>query len=104
LRLDPSGAGIGLQVAYYFYAVVTPFCCLAFLVKLMLMPLKDSVCDHMAEITNAWSAVRSVCSLHLSRALGDSTFASFIIGHRCDIIDAILSKSTTATAIQAAER
>lgn len=93
---DPYDAGIiGLQMAYFFYAVVTPFCCLAFLSILVLipMPLKRQLqVLTLAEIANAWSAVEVFALSIVAALLQISTFASFIIGDRCDFIKEILKE------------
>ena len=82
-----------LQVAYYFYAVITPLSCLVFLLMLLVFPMsfsKQRWIRVAAEIANAWSAVE-VFVLSIGAALLQiSTFASFIIGDRCDIINMLL--------------
>jgi hypothetical protein len=93
---DSSDLGIlGLQIAYYFYAVVTPFCCLFCLSILIIfpMPLKRQLfLLTLAEISNAWSAVEVFAISIVAALLEISTFASFIIGHRCDFIKDILKE------------
>jgi hypothetical protein len=93
---NPPGAGIiGLEIAYYFYAVVTPFCCLAFLLILLIFPMplqRQLVVLTLAEIANAWSAIEVFALSIVAALLEISTFASFIIGHRCDMIDEILKE------------
>lgn len=87
-----SFAVICLQIAYYFYAVVTPVACLLLLLLLLLVPVTIQVQKNLivaAEIANAWSAVE-VFVLSIVAALFQlSTFASFIIGDRCDQIHAV---------------
>jgi hypothetical protein len=92
---NPATVGIiFLQVAYYFYAVVMPFCCLLFLVFLLLWPMTVSrqlTFITLAEITNAWSAVEVFVLSILAALLEISKFAAFIVGERCALIDKILA-------------
>lgn len=92
---DSLGFGIRiLQLAFYFYAVVMPFAALVLLFAMTVWPLtvlSQSRLLTVAEIANAWSATE-VFVLSIVAALFEiSTFAEFIIGHRCDIIDQILA-------------
>ena len=91
---DPSDVGIlFLQMAYYFYAVVTPIACLGCLILLFICPmtlLRQRLLLVAAEICNAWSAVE-VFLLSICAALFQiSTFASFIIGDKCDIVNTVM--------------
>eukprot|EP00980_Cylindrotheca_fusiformis_P003483 scaffold781_cov132-Cylindrotheca_fusiformis.AAC.2 len=91
---NPGSIGIVfLQGAYYFYAVVTPIICLLSLTILFAIPLplsKQRSLLVVAEIANAWSAVE-VFVLSICAALFQiSTFASFIIGDKCDLINSFL--------------
>lgn len=93
---DNFGVGIHvLQVAFYFYAVVTPFAALLLLFVILVCPLtlrRQSQLLTVAEIANAWSAIE-VFVLSIVAALFEiSTFAEFIIGDRCDIINEILAE------------
>lgn len=91
---DPSSSGIlFLQVAYYFYAVFTPFATLLFLAAYAVVPLSlrgQLTVVTLAEIANAWSAVEVFALSIVAALLQISTFASFIIGDRCDLIERIL--------------
>jgi Paraquat-inducible protein A len=91
---DPWNAGIRfLQLAYYFYAVVTPLVCVILLTILQIKPLTVTV-QHsllvMAEIANAWSAVEVFVLSIVAALLQISTFTAFIVGDRCDQVNALL--------------
>lgn len=84
-----------LQVAFYFYAVITPFAALFFLLIILLAPLtlqQQFLILTLAEIANAWSAIEVFVLSVIAAVFQISTFASFIIGHRCDIINSILNE------------
>lgn len=92
---DIFGIGIHiLQATFFFYAVVTPFATLFLLFVILVHPLtlqRQSQLLTLAEIANAWSAIE-VFVLSIIAALFEiSTFASFIIGHRCDAINKVLT-------------
>ena len=91
-----SGFGVAsLQAAYFFFAVAAPFCCLFFLLVLFVYPLdlkQQFMLLTCAEIANAWSAVEVFCLSIVAAVLEISTFASFIVGDKCDFIDSILQK------------
>jgi len=95
----PAGVSVYvLQVAFYFYAVVTPFAALFFLLLILVFPLtlrRQCQLLTLAEIANAWSAVEVFALSIIAALLEISTFASFIIGSRCDIIDEILKDYDT---------
>jgi hypothetical protein len=88
---DPKSVAIlFLQIAYYFYAVVTPVSCLVFLMILFLCPMglsKQRALLVAAEIANAWSAVEVFVLSIVAALFQISTFASFIIGDKCDLIN-----------------
>jgi hypothetical protein len=91
---DPWNAGIRfLQLAYYFFAVVTPLVCVILLTILQIKPLTVTV-QHsmlvMAEIANAWSAVEVFVLSIVAALLQISTFTAFIVGDRCDQVNALL--------------
>lgn len=93
---DPSSLGIiVLEIIFYFYAVVTPFACLGILFFLLLCPMTLSsqrVVLALAEIANAWSAIEVFVIAIIASLLEISTFASFIVGHHCDLINQILKE------------
>ena len=94
---DPSSLEIKiLQTAFFFYTVIMPFTCLATLSVLFLKPMTlpdQQKVMAVAEIANAWSAVE-VFALSIIAALVEiSTFASFMIGHKCDLINAFLANN-----------
>lgn len=95
----PPGATIYmLQAAFFFYAVVTPFAALFFLLLVLVCPLTlQRQCQllTLTEIANAWSAVEVFALSIIAALLEISTFASFIIGSRCDMIDKILKDYDT---------
>jgi hypothetical protein len=90
------GAGIRwLQLAYYFYALVTPFACLTLVLVLWAFPLSlhhQLWVVTIAEITNAWSAIEVFVLSVVAALLEISTFCSFIIGNKCDWINEFVSK------------
>jgi len=91
---DPSSIGIKcLQGIYFFYSIITPFSCLLALVVVLVFPLTlvhQQRLMVLAEVTNAWSAIE-VFALSMVAALFQiSTFASFIIGDKCDVINLLL--------------
>ena len=83
----------GLQSAYLFFAAVSPFACLTFLFVIFVFPLslkQQSALLTCAEIANAWSAIEVFCLSIVAALLEISTFASFIVGDKCELIDLIL--------------
>ena len=95
----PPGAAVYiLQAAFYFYAVVTPFAALFFLLLALVCPFtqrRQCQIITLAEIANAWSAIEVFAMSIIAAILEISTFASFIIGSRCDMIDEILKDFDT---------
>ena len=86
----------GLQVAYFFFAVAAPVACLIFLMVLFTFPLTlwhQFVLLTCAEIANAWSAIEVFCLSIVAALLEISTFASFIVGDKCDLVDSILQNN-----------
>ena len=94
---NSSGVAIiGLQVAYFFFAVAAPFACLSFLFALFAFPLtlqQQMLLLTCAEIANAWSAVEVFCLSIVAALFEISTFASFIVGDKCDLVDSILQNN-----------
>ena len=90
---DATRAVMCLQLAYYFYAVVTPLACLLLLLTLLVIPVPLQVQQNLvvaAEITHAWSAIE-VFVLSIVAALFQlSTFASFLLGNRCDVLNGLM--------------
>jgi len=89
-----------LQAAFYFYAVVTPFAALFFLFLVLVWPLtlrRQCQLLTLAEIANAWSAIEVFALSIIAALLEISTFASFIIGSRCDMINDILKDYDTGS-------
>jgi hypothetical protein len=91
---NPDNFGIlFLQSAYYFYAVATPIACLLCLTLLFICPMSLSRQKSLlvvAEIANAWSAVEVFVLSICAALLQISTFASFIIGDKCDLINKLM--------------
>jgi Paraquat-inducible protein A len=92
-----NAADIGIQVlrlVYLFYAAVTPLISLLLVLAILVVPLpaqRQWLLLTVAEIASAWSAIE-VFGLSIIAAMFEiSTFAKFIIGNRCDLIDSILS-------------
>ena len=90
-----SAGTVTLMAVYFFFAVVAPFACLFFLFMLLVVPMsvqQQHLVLTLAEIANAWSAVEVFCLSIVAALLEISTFASFIIGDKCDIINDIIEK------------
>lgn len=92
---EPTSLGMTcLQTAYYFYSVIMPFTCLSALGLLFLLPMTLPCQQRMmslAEIANAWSAVEVFALSIVASLVEISTFASFMIGHKCDLINDFLA-------------
>jgi uncharacterized paraquat-inducible protein A len=94
-----KGFGFGifvLQVAYYFYAVLTPIGCLSLLIVLFIYRCDLRMQRRIllaTEIANAWSAVEVFVLSIVAALFQISTFASFIIGDRCDFINRFLREA-----------
>ena len=83
---------IFLQGTYFFFTVVTPILCLAFLTILMFVPMRLKWQRHFlvaAEIASSWSAIEVFLLSILAALFQISTFASFMIGDKCDAIEAL---------------
>jgi len=93
---NPHGLGVfAIQAAFFFYAVITPVACLVLLNALMLYPMdlkRQRKTLVLAEIANAWSAVEVFALSIIAALLQISTFADFMIGDKCDVINAILGE------------
>jgi hypothetical protein len=90
-----SVAILGLQGAYFLFAVAAPFACLLFLFLLFTCPLplkRQLTLLTLAEIANAWSAAEVFCLSIVAALLEISTFASFIVGDKCDLVDSVLEQ------------
>jgi len=84
-----------IMMTYFFYAVAAPFACLLFLIILLLVPMsvqRQLTLLFLAEIANAWSAVEVFCLSIVASLLEISTFASFIIGDRCDAVNEVIKQ------------
>jgi Paraquat-inducible protein A len=91
-----SGLGIHLlQCVYFFYTVITPFLCLFSLCILLLCPMtlhEQIQVLAIAEVANAWSSIEVFLLSVVAALLEISTFANFMVGHKCDFINSILSQ------------
>jgi Paraquat-inducible protein A len=88
-----SSGSMLLQVIYFFYVGIMPMSCLLSLIFLLVVPLSYPQQEHFitfAEIANAWSAIEVFVLSILAALLELPTFAAFIVGHKCDIINQIL--------------
>ena len=91
---EPSFGMTCLQVAYFFYSVIMPFSCLAAIMVLFLWPMTyrwQTRILAVAEIANAWSAVEVFALSILASLMELSTFATFIVGDKCNVINAFLA-------------
>eukprot|EP00533_Pseudo-nitzschia_delicatissima_P009167 CAMPEP_0116102186 /NCGR_PEP_ID=MMETSP0327-20121206/13212_1 /TAXON_ID=44447 /ORGANISM="Pseudo-nitzschia delicatissima, Strain B596" /LENGTH=1598 /DNA_ID=CAMNT_0003594203 /DNA_START=119 /DNA_END=4915 /DNA_ORIENTATION=- len=93
---DPESPSIVfLQGTFFFFTVVTPILCLILILVLMLTPLTLKWQRYLlvaAEIANSWSAVEVFLLSILAALFQISTFASFMIGDKCDEINILAEK------------
>ena len=93
---DPESPSIVfLQATFFFFTVVTPILCLILIIVLMLTPLTLKWQRHLlvaAEIANSWSAVEVFLLSILAALFQISTFASFMIGNKCDEVNILAEK------------
>jgi len=86
---------IFLQSIYFFFTVVTPVLCLAFLIILMFVPMRLKYQRYFlvaVEITRSWTAIEVFLLSILAALFQISTFASFMIGNKCESIDILAKK------------
>ena len=91
---NPSFGMTCLQTAYFFYSVIMPFSCLVALIVLFLLPMTlawQKRIMALAEICNAWGAVEVFALSIIASLVELSTFASFIIGNKCNLINEFLA-------------
>lgn len=104
---DSGSLGILLlEGTYFFYAVATPFACLGLLMILLVCPMTLTTQRFflaLAEIANAWSAVEVFVISIIASLLEISTFATFIIGNKCDLINDVLKDYFGSAAIDASD-
>jgi len=84
-----------LQGTFFFFTMVTPILCLVLILILMITPLTIKWQRYLlvaAEITNSWSAVEVFLLSILAALFQISTFASFMIGDKCDEINILAQK------------
>ncbi|GMH69373.1 hypothetical protein TL16_g05142, partial [Triparma laevis f. inornata] len=93
---NPDDFGIRwIEVTYYMFALFMPFTCLIVMLIMFLVPLSIKAQSRffvLAEITNAWSAMEVVVLSVVAALLEIQQFAAFIIGSKCDAINAIIAK------------
>jgi len=93
---DPQSPSIVfLQGTFFFFTVVTPILCLVLMIVLMTMPLTLAWQRYVlvaTEIANSWSAVEVFLLSILAALFQISTFASFMIGDKCDEINILAKK------------
>ena len=85
-----------IEVTYYLFALGMPFTCLIVMMTLFVTPLtvkSQSRLFVLAEIANAWSAMEVFVVSIIAALLEIQQFAAFIIGDKCDTINALLAKS-----------
>ena len=92
----PNAFGIRwIQTAYLLFALVVPLAQLLILLLLWLAPLtlrRQKQWFVAAEVLNAWSALDVFIVSIIAALLQIRQFAQFIVGGRCDAIDALLRK------------
>lgn len=100
---DPEDFGIRwIEVTYYLFALGMPFSCLIVMMTLFVMPLtvkSQSRLFVLAEIANAWSAMEVFVISIIAALLEIQQFAAFIIGDKCDTINALLARSAKIDAL-----
>ena len=82
-----------LQLAYYIFVLVVPLANLLSLLVLWITPLTLRAQHRLfvvAEILNAWSALDVFVFAIIASLLQLRQFAKFIVGDRCDVINAFL--------------
>ncbi|CAJ1952829.1 unnamed protein product [Cylindrotheca closterium] len=90
----PMNVGtVFLESAYFFFAMITPLVGLGCLVVLLLKPLPHAKQRSLlvaAEIANAWSAIEVFVLSIITALMQISTFASFMVGDKCDLVNQFL--------------
>ena len=93
---DPQSQSIiFLQGTFFFFTMVTPILCLVLILVLLATPLTLKWQRYLlvaAEIANSWSAVEVFLLSILAALFQISTFASFMIGDKCDEINILAKK------------
>ena len=93
---DPEDFGIRwIEITYYIFALGMPFGCLAVMLALFVTPLTKRSASRMyvlAEVCNAWSAMEVFMISVIAALLEIQQFAAFIVGDKCDPINAFLEK------------
>mmetsp|Transcript_4789 Transcript_4789/g.11355 ORF Transcript_4789/g.11355 Transcript_4789/m.11355 type:complete len:1435 (+) Transcript_4789:78-4382(+) len=91
--LPMSVGTVFLELAYFFFAMITPLAGLGCLVVLLLKPLplaKQKSLLVAAEIANAWSAIEVFVLSIITALMQISTFASFMVGDNCHLVNQFL--------------
>ncbi|KAL6068024.1 LBP/BPI/CETP family, carboxy-terminal domain protein [Balamuthia mandrillaris] len=90
---DPNGFGIRIiQATYFIFVFVVPLLHLITLLTLWLLPLRPAYQRRMflvSEVLNAWSALEVFVISIIAALLEIEQFAEFIVGDKCELIDAI---------------
>jgi len=94
---NPSSFGIHfIQATYHFYAIVTPIVCLVLTFALFGCPMTAMAQERvfvLTEIANAWSAAEVFVLSIVASLFEISTFAAFMIGDKCDLLNEIVEQS-----------
>jgi len=90
----PNGAGIRfLQASFFFFVVGAPLGCLTLLLALLLLPPKyNQWLKTPARVLYAWSAPDVLFVSMVAATLEMHLFVRFVIGDRCDGLNALLQK------------
>ena len=93
---DPQNPSIVfLQGIFFFFTMATPIICLFLNIFLLVTPLtlEWQRCILVAtEVANSWSAVEVFLLSILAALFQISTFASFMVGDKCDVINDLAKK------------
>ena len=84
-----------IEITYYLFALGMPFGCLMVMLILFIMPMKKRTASRvyvLAEVCNAWSAMEVFMISVVAALLEIQQFAAFIVGDKCDPINAFLEK------------
>lgn len=91
---DPNSFGIhAIQACFLLWTLAMPLLHIVSLIFIWLVPLRprmQRLAFHIIEIFNAWSALEVFVASVLAALLELETFAQFIVGTKCDPLDAVL--------------
>jgi len=96
---NPSGVGvIWIQAVFYTVSFAVPLCHLVVMMFLWWVPMTAKVqysVFYFTEVLNAWSALDVFVVSIIAAILEIQQFAKFLVGDKCDVIDAFLKQHMT---------